>query len=362
MWVNANISPNSKLSEHKQRILLSAERTQAAIALLFGKVGCEQRVAESIAAHLVDADLCGVESHGLVRVCQYVNEFCDGTMEARAKLHCSPLNGNEEEILWQVDAGRGSGIPAMQTSVDLACRLAKQHGMGGVALRNVGHTGRLAAFAENVADDGFLLVIIGGGDRQRWRMVAPFGGSKAILPTNPYCLAFPGGKHGAVVLDFATGMLAGGWIYAARAAGAILPRHCLIDAQARPTQDPQDYFDGGAILPKGGALGYGLGLLAELIGEAMLGKICGGESHWLILALQSYRFMKPAAMQAKVEEILHEIRQCPPAESGMPVEIPGERERRQKYASGGKIALPRQTWQAIQAVAQEWNVEWDVAI
>ncbi|GIT07437.1 MAG: hypothetical protein CM1200mP30_10670 [Pseudomonadota bacterium] len=65
-----------------------------------------------------------------------------------------------------------------------------------------------------------------------------------MLPTNPYAFGIPGGKRGSIVLDFATGQIAGGWIYAAKSAGVMLPEGMLIDENGNPTRDPDDYFNG----------------------------------------------------------------------------------------------------------------------
>ena len=92
-----------------------------------------------------------------------------------------------------------------------------------------------------------------------------------MLPTNPWCIGIPGGGRGPVILDFATSKIAGGWIYAAQSAGALLPEGCVIDAEGNPTRDPEEYFNGGAILPAGGHKGYALALVAELIGEGHVG-------------------------------------------------------------------------------------------
>jgi len=147
-------------------------------------------------------------------------------------------------------------------------------------------------------------------------------------------------------------MLAGGWIYAARAAGLALPAGAVIDRDGAPTTDPEDWVAGGAILPKGGALGYGLALVAELVGEAMLGPVERGEINWMVLAVDCTRHRAPAAMQAAAEEILAEIRACPPLPGVARVEIPGERERdRAARADPGLLHLPRPVWDRIAALA-----------
>jgi LDH2 family malate/lactate/ureidoglycolate dehydrogenase len=233
-------------------------------------------------------------------------------------------------------------------------RLAYQHGMAmarasgvsALAIRNVGHTGRHGAFADEAAEHGFLTICIGGGNRHNWPQVAPHGGARGLLPTNPWCAGIPGGERGPVVLDFATSKIAGGWIYAARSAGALLPEDCVIDVDGNPTRDPEDYFNGGAILPAGAQKGYAMALVAELIGEAMLGPSTT-ESNWLLVTIDATRFREPNAMQAAAEEVLEEVRQCPPAPGFERVEVPGERERDYRTQSNGIVSIPEETWQQI---------------
>ena len=164
----------------------------------------------------------------------------------------------------------------------------------------------------------------------------------------------PGGERGPGVVDIATSQSAGGWIYAARAAGVDLPEGLIIDREGHPSCDPEDYFKGGAILPKGGPLGYGMALIAELIGEAMLGSVEKGEINWLILALDCERYAPTGPMQAAAEEILAELRQSEPATGHDKVMIPGERERDAWQSSQGKpLSLSRQVWEAIETLSQE---------
>ena len=177
-----------------------------------------------------------------------------------------------------------------------------------------------------------------------------------MLPTNPWCIGIPGGELGPVVMDFSTGSIAGGWIYAAQSAGALLPEGCVVDRDGKPTRDPKDYFNGGAILPMGAHKGFALSLVAELIAEAMLGP-SSPECNWFLLTIDTRRFRKPDALKAAAEEVLADLRNCPPAPGFERVEIPGERERLQRSKSNGIIAIPEKTWQQVLKLSNELQKE-----
>lgn len=335
----------SKLRLAGRRLQIQATDAVATITTALSRIGCSVDTATKVAHHLADASLCGVESHGLMRVLQYVEQFSNGYMQAEATPELRRLASGG----YEVDGHHGIGIPAMELAQQRGCDIARTNGISAVAIRHTGHTGRLGAYAEKAADKGCMTIIIGGGNRKSWRQVAPFGGRKAVLPTNPYCIGIPGGERGPVIVDFATSKIAGGWIYAARSAGAQLPQGVLIDAQGNPSIDPEDYYNGGAILPAGGAKGYALGLVAELVGEAMLGPATT-ECNWLLITLNTADYRQPTTMQSIAEEILAECRQCPPAPGFDRVEVPGEREREQKRAAKGIISVPEQTWNQILAL------------
>jgi len=343
-------------SHHKlavgDRVPVEPDHAGSVATAMFRAAGVAPDVAREVADHLVEADQCGVESHGIVRVLQYTREFLDGTLmaSARPRIEC------QQGARLTVQADGGIGIPALRIAHEQAAELALQDGLSAVAVLGAGHTGRLGAFGEAAARRGCLSIALGGGNRKRWRMVAPYGGREALLPTNPFCIAMPGGDRGPVVIDIATSQAAGGWIYAARAAGVDLPEGIIVDRNGVPSRDPEDYFDGGAILPKGGPLGYGLALIAELVGEAMLGPVLKGEINWLVLALDCRRYHEAPAMQIVAEEILAEIRASAPVEGRGRVEVPGERERDLHAAAQGKpLMVPGKIWAAIEDLARDLN-------
>jgi uncharacterized oxidoreductase len=332
----------SKLELKSARIGVDAREARDIIIEIFNRVGCSEEHSRIITDHLIDANLCGVESHGVMRVMQYVERLRSGTNT----LGAVPEVRKTDTGVTVVDGHMGIGIPAMKLAYEIVTALTGDNGLGALSVVNTGHTGRHGAFAEAAAEKGYLTICTGGGNRKQHAMVAPYGGARGVLPTNPWTIGIPGGNNGPVVMDFATGKIAGGWNYAARSAGALLPEGCVIDKDGNPTRDPEDYFDGGAILPMGEHKGYALSLMAELIGEAMLGP-SSPECNWFLLAVDTGRFRDASAMQQAAEEILTDLRNCPPLPGFDRVEIPGERERQQRERSNGIIAVPEGTWRQV---------------
>jgi uncharacterized oxidoreductase len=316
-------------------------------------VGCSPSVAAEVAEHLVDADLHGVYSHGIFRVIQYAERAREGHYDPAAE----PVLTHAEGGAALVDGRRGIGIPAFRMATNVAIETALRDGVAAIGVANVDHTGRLGAFAEAAAQRGCFAVMTGGGARKSAPQVAPYGGARAILPTNPYAFGIPGGAHGPVVIDFATSSAAGGKVYAARESGRPLAEGLCIDAQGRPTIDPADYFNGGALLPMAGPKGYGMALMAELVGEAIMGDAMWG-GNWICICINLARFRGPLAYRTAAEQCLAELRSCPPAPGFSSVEIPGEREaalRHNRLALG--IPIPPATLGAMCALGMGMGID-----
>ena len=307
---------------HETDPLVSANALTRFAQRYLQAMGCSVAIAEEVAEHLIGADLSGVYSHGVFRVVNYAKEARTGVFDPAGEPVLTEAGGGGVLI----DGQNGFGMPALRLAVDEGVNRARELGTAALGIANVAHTGQLGQFAERAAGEGCLCIIFGGGTRHEWPQVAPYGGAKGMLPTNPYAFGVPAGDRGPVVLDFATAAGAGGKIYAARMAGRPLPEGLCIDAEGRPTTDPEDYFNGGAILPMAGPKGYGMGLLGELIGEALLGEAMSG-MNWICVCVDLARFRGPSAYAMAAERGLAEVRACPPAPGFERVEIPGERER-----------------------------------
>jgi LDH2 family malate/lactate/ureidoglycolate dehydrogenase len=343
----------SKLSFDGERRTISVADAEHLIVGILSKSGCPIDLAAEVSAHLIDAELSGVESHGIMRVLQYHDQYKSGYLKGSVR----PIIVKDPLGQTYVDGQGGIGIPAMSIATRLLAEKVAADGIGAIAVRDVGHTGRIGNFAEQAAALGFLSIIVGGAGRENWRQAAPFGGKKAILPTNPYAMGFPGGERGPVVIDFATSQIAGGWLHSARAAGALVPEGSIIDRDGHPSRDPQAYFDGGAILPKGGPMGYGMALMAEMICDAMLGP-AKTECNWFLIGIDTQCYRDPLPMKQAAEAILAELRACPPAPGFDGVEVPGERERanKEKNQTTG-MAIPARTYALIKELANNLAID-----
>ncbi|MEL0134147.1 MAG: Ldh family oxidoreductase, partial [Rhodobiaceae bacterium] len=210
---------SSKLDYDGPRVSVTADEAVTVMIDILRGLGCDDDTASCIADHLADASLCGVESHGVMRILQYARQFRNGYMRPVA----NPFVAHRDGAFLTLDGDGGHGIPAMGIAFESTIEAALDTGMAVTSIVNLGHTGRHGAFAELAAEAGMMSVLIGGGNRAVWRQVAPYGGAAAKLPTNPWCVGLPGGENGPFVMDMATSMVAGGWIYAAENAGAALP-------------------------------------------------------------------------------------------------------------------------------------------
>src|SRR5262249_24995324 len=148
-------------------------------------------IAQCVAESLVDANLRGVDSHGVMRLEWYLEQIRDGIILPAAR----PSPQLDKGAAAIVSGNGAFGIYGMRVAADLAAAKARAHHVAAVALTDVGHTGRLGHFAEQIAAQGMFAMIMGGGNHERWGCVAPFGGAKPLLPTNPYAFGLPAGRH-----------------------------------------------------------------------------------------------------------------------------------------------------------------------
>ena len=129
----------------------------------------------------------------------------------------------------------------------------------------------MGAYGEQAADAGFFGLSMGGGGRKLWGNVVPFGGKEPVMSTNPYTLSMPGLKNDPLVCDFAISNWPAGKVAVARANNDALPPDIIIDKNGNPSTNPNDFYNGGSLLPIGNHKGYGLSLMVEILGGLFTG-------------------------------------------------------------------------------------------
>jgi uncharacterized oxidoreductase len=244
------------------------------VATLFAAAGCEEAEARTVAHALSESNLVGHDSHGVLRVPIYLDHLDRGIVRRGER----PQLISESGALSTFDGRRGFGQVAGEIVVRHGVARARELGVAAVALRNVGHLGRLGRWAEMAAAEGILsmqFVNTSGGRDAEVTLVAPFGGRDRRMSVNPICVGLPRRGFNPIIMDATIAATAGGKVIAAFNRGDDLPAGQIIDKDGRPSTKPKDLNEGGAILPFGDHRGYALAFMIDVLAGALTG---GGTS------------------------------------------------------------------------------------
>jgi len=360
------------MPESKTSVLCPPDPLREFVGTVARHMGADPDVASELARHLIGSNLAGHDSHGVIRVPQYVADTDQGHIVPSAR----PVVARESAVAALVDARRGFGQHSTMFALEWAMPRARQHGVAMVAVRHSTHIGRLGEYAERTAAEGLIGIVTVGAIGPGIGGVVPFGGRARFLGTNPWALSVPGrARH--LIFDAATSTLAEGKVRVARAAGKPLPPDAILDSAGRPSRDAEAFYAGGALLPLGGALaghkGYGLGLASALLGA--LGMIGDGEPTLVGAAppetadargriagvflevVDPAAFGDPARYADLVDEALNSAKRQPPADGVAEVLVPGEPEERARARRTREgIPLPAATWAELGKVATRFGV------
>ncbi len=228
---------------------------------VFEHCGVPQADADIGAEVALWAQLHGSDSHGIVHLPLYVRGLLDRTIKAQPAFAINrPM-----PACAVLDADHGLGLVASRRAIDLAIEIAKQLGLGAVAVRNSSHFGAAGYYADRAAEQG----LIGLAFTNAMPAIAPTGGSEGLLGTNPIGAAFPIPGADPVIADMATAVVARSRIRHALAAGQkSIPEGWALDPSGRPTTDPAVAVK-GSLLPIGGPKGYALSLMVEILCSAL---------------------------------------------------------------------------------------------
>ena len=337
---------------------VAPERLRKIAADIFEAANVPAEDAQIISEILVDANLAGHDSHGVIRVPQYMGFIEAGQINPSATMEIereSPshalINGN-----W------GFGHAIAKRSMSLAISKAQSSTVSAVSIYNCNHIGRIGSYAMMAAKAGLIgIVMVNAGGAALY--VAPFGGSDGRLATNPIAIASPTRGDEPIVLDITSSVVAQGKIRVALNREDSIPLGWLINDKGEPTTDPRD-LNGpppGALLPLGGIAGhkgFALGLMIDVLGGALSGAGCSGsgttivQNGVLMMAINIAQFTPMEDFYGRVDALVEHVKASPPAPGFDEILVPGEIEARQtKRRSSEGIPIDDETWRQIQETA-----------
>ena len=338
---------------------MQAESLRSLCRGIFEGAGAPSDIASAVAESLVLTNLFGHDSHGVLRVKQYVSMIGDGMIKPSARPGVKRRFGATA----MVTGGYGFGQIGARFTAELAIELAQQHGISAVSLGQSTHIGRLGEYTHMIAAGGLIGICFTSGTMFRgW--VTPYGGRERVFGTNPMSFAVPCEDSGTLLLDFATAGVAHGKIVLARAKGSPVPTGMMLDKQGRPTTDAAILDDGAVLLPMGAHKGSGLAMMMEIIPTLLAGHrpITSAEFHFgnptLMMALDPRAFDEDTDFRRHVGAVTRRVKATAPAEGFEEVLLPGEPEARsyQERAKDG-IPLPDAVWADLRGLAQEMGIE-----
>jgi ureidoglycolate dehydrogenase (NAD+) len=308
---------------------VSAAKLTGFAAACLEQLGLARADARLVAETLVESNLRGVDSHGVVRLPHYAKRLRNGTVKAQPRI--SVRRTGPSTAVVDGDAGMGQlvAVRAMREAI----ALASETGVGAVSARNSSHCGACAYFVELAVREGMLGVALTHTDS----IMVPPGMRSIFLGSNPIAFGAPGGKEPPVIIDMSTTHAAWGKVLVARQEGKPIPPDWGVDSRGRPTTDANEVV---GLAPTGGHKGYALALMIEILCAHLAGVPFGrhvtkmyGElekprnlGHFM-LALDVARFAEPALFRSQIDSLLKEIRSEEPTEPSRPPLAPGDPER-----------------------------------
>ncbi len=342
------------------------EVLQCTVVEAFKACGVPDEEAQIVASHLIEAELCGVRSHGLIRVPQYIQAVREGRIVPGAELTVVA----ERDSTAALDGHHGFGMVCVHRAMEIAMNKARPTGAAAVTLANCGHTGRLGSYTAYAARQGFVsIMMVNAGGCGQW--MAPLGGTAGRLATNPISFAVPTGSGDPLVLDMATSNVPEGKIRSMLAAKHSIPEGWATDHQGRATTNPADLYGPprGALLPFGGHKGFGLALVIDALAGGLSGAGCctgidapmeGRTDGVFLMAIDVEAFAPRKVFETLIQELIGHVKSSPPASGFDEVLVPGEpeaREHRRQEKDG--LFIDDATWRMVRATLDQLDVKID---
>ncbi|MDH3351096.1 MAG: Ldh family oxidoreductase [Gammaproteobacteria bacterium] len=348
------------MSDHP--INVAASTLMRFLAEIFEKAGCPESDAAVIADCMVQTNLWGIDSHGVIRTAKYLDRIRSGGMNATPKIRTLQAGAGLEVL----DADNGSGYVAGKAAMARAIEIAARQNIAAVGVINSNHCGATSLYAHMALEHDMIGIAMSN--------VAPnmvmTGGSRAITGNNPIAVAVPSFGDFPFVLDISMSAVAGGKLLVAARNGEKIPLGWATDNEGRPTTDPRAGFD-GFLLPLGGHKGFGLSLLVDIL----CGVITGGSfqhqlksmyrypnepsnTAHLMIVINPLVLIDKEQLKERMSDFVKTIKTSPMCDPDAEMLLPGELEhRREQQRRDEGIPLPAALFAELEAIGKELNLD-----
>jgi len=343
--------------------IFSADYLKQAGMEIFKGAGVPDDEAEIVMRLLIKANLVGHDSHGVIRMPQYMGLIQRGDLHPGVPLEIV----KETSSTAVIDGNWGFGQVIASQAMEIAIQKAKEHSVSTVGAHHSNHVGRMADYAIMAAKEnmiGMVMVNNHGAAQQ----VAPYGGRERRISTNPICFAIPTGRNDMsssqvigepLVVDITSSVVAEGKVRVARNRGQSIPEGWIIDANGNPSTNPNDLYADppGALLPFGGMVahkGFGLGLIVDIltgtVSNAGFSRAdpprIGNAIFLTVINISSFMTLEEYLEQ--VDAFIEYVKSSKPMPGFDEVLVPGEPETRtEKKRIEEGIFVEDETWKQI---------------
>lgn len=325
---------------------------------VFQKTGFTKQEATTISTTLVEADLRGVSSHGVMRIPWYIQLIND--KEIKVNSDQKVLKESNNHIL--IDSDYGMGQIYGEMGMRKAMEKAKKHTIGVAGISRANHFGAASYYSKLAAKENMIGIVC----TSTRPFMPPPGGAEKVVGNNPLSIAIPANRYESIVLDMATSVAAAGKIMIAAKTGESIPEGWALDKYGKDTTDPNRALESMTFLPVGGPKGFGLAVAIDVLSGVLLNSAFSvfrseeypRECGLFFIAIDIESFTPIEEFKENIDRLIETIKHSTPSEEGTELMYPGEPEQRleNKRRTNG-IPLTDKVYNELNTVAVDFNLD-----
>jgi LDH2 family malate/lactate/ureidoglycolate dehydrogenase len=354
-------------------VIVPADLLGKQLRAIFLAWGMPEEHVEATVEIMLEADLCGIDSHGVAMLPLYAQFRSAGRIVMKPAVEV--LRDRPSTAL--IDGGGGLGHYPSKRAMLLAIEKAKSSDVGIVAVRNSNHYGAAGVYARMAADAGLIGI---STTAVHTPSVVPLHGADATFGTNPIAFAAPAKRNPPFLLDIATSTAAVGKLKLAQLAGKPIPEGWAVDADGRPVGNPEEGLRHRRLVPLGvtrelgGHKGYGLAMMVEILSTTLPGatyallraprepQTAPPDVGHFFMAINPAAFRKDGEFERDLDDMIDALRATRPVDPVRPVLVAGDPEHvAREHRKREGIPVPPVLLDQVKSIAEDAETDFLLA-